>query len=132
MKALFLFVDVHLIVAGDSNHSIVQRAGEASYFKLMSHGVKMHQWIDGNLHAKTAVVDRRWVSIGSYNLDYLSLLFNLEANIEVVSNQCGQELDTLFKRDLARCRPLTLQSWMNRTWRHKLASYLAYKLRRFL
>ena len=74
-------VDVHLILQGEPDLPIAKRAAELLYDHLQRDGVHVHEYCKRPLHAKVAVVDDDWSTVGSSNLDPLSLALNLEANV---------------------------------------------------
>jgi cardiolipin synthase len=76
-------VQVDLVLQGQPDQAWVQRASELLYGYLMRAGVRVYLYSERPLHAKVAVVDDRWATVGSSNLDPTSLSLNLEANIVV-------------------------------------------------
>jgi cardiolipin synthase len=82
-KAAKRGVDVRLVLQGDPDIPFALPMARALYDVLLRNGVKIYEYRERPLHAKIAVVDDQWSTIGSSNLDPLSLAFNLEANIVV-------------------------------------------------
>ncbi len=80
-KAARRGVDVHLILQGEPDMPIVRTAAALLYGHLQRHGVKVHEYCKRPLHGKVAVIDDDWATVGSSNLDPLSLSLNLEANL---------------------------------------------------
>jgi len=76
-------VQVDLVLQGQPDQPWVQRASGLLYGYLMRAGVRVHLYNERPLHAKVAVVDDRWATVGSSNLDPTSLSLNLEANVIV-------------------------------------------------
>jgi cardiolipin synthase len=74
-------VDVRLIVQGKPDMPIVKTAAELLYDHLLRAGVRIYEYCDRPLHGKVALVDEEWSTVGSSNLDPLSLSLNLEANV---------------------------------------------------
>jgi len=74
-------VDVRLILQGQPDMPIVKTAAEMLYHHLLRPGVKIYEYCDRPLHGKVAVIDDEWATVGSSNLDPLSLSLNLEANV---------------------------------------------------
>ncbi len=74
-------VDVHLVLQGEPDMPIVRTAAQLLYGYLQRDGVKVHEYCRRPLHGKVAVVDGEWATVGSSNLDPLSLSLNLEANV---------------------------------------------------
>lgn len=125
-------VDVKLILPGESDVKSVQWAGERSYTGLLRAGVDIHLWQGTHMHAKTVAIDDAWASIGSYNLDYVSLFWNMEVVVEIVGEATPARLREQFKTDLAHCRRLEYDSWRRRSWWRRLRSWFFYRFRRFL
>ena len=76
-------VEVRLILQGEPDMPIAKAAASTLYENLLRAGVEIHEYCARPLHGKVAVVDDEWATIGSSNLDPLSLSLNLEANIVV-------------------------------------------------
>ena len=77
-------VRVRLLLQGKLDYRIAGWAAEALYAELLGHGVEIYEYTPAFLHAKVAVVDGQWATVGSSNIDPLSLLVNLEANVVVL------------------------------------------------
>jgi cardiolipin synthase len=95
-------VDVRVLLPGRSDVEVVRLARRAMYGKLMDAGVRIFEWTQNVLHAKTAVIDGRWSTIGTLNLDYRSLRGNLEVNVSVFDPGFGAVMEQSFLRDLDR------------------------------
>ena len=93
-------VTVDLILQGEPDMSLAKSAPEWIHGYLIRAGVRIHEYVDRPLHAKVAVVDDEWVTVGSSNLDPLSLSLNLEANLmirhEGFSRHVAARLDRLI------------------------------------
>ncbi len=76
-------VCVRLLMQGKFDYRIAALAARAMYDDLRDHGVRIYEYMPGPLHAKVALVDSDWATVGSSNIDPLSLLLNLEANVVV-------------------------------------------------
>lgn len=74
-------VDVRLILQGQPDMPIVKTAAGLLYDHLLRAGVRIYEYCDRPLHGKVALVDDEWSTVGSSNLDPLSLSLNLEANV---------------------------------------------------
>jgi cardiolipin synthase A/B len=66
------------------------------------------------LHAKTAVVDNVWSTVGSTNMGYLSLLNNDEVNAVILSHEFAVEMEKMFVSDLADSIQIQWDEWKNR------------------
>lgn len=111
-------VDVRLILPGLSDHYSVLMAGRAMYGRLLRWGVKIHEWQDRIFHAKTAVVDAVWGTMGSFNLDRWSLHFSHELNAVFSDPVLGERLHQAFLSDQKQCLEITEEVWKGRPrWR---------------
>jgi cardiolipin synthase len=120
-------VRVIVLLPRKSDIPLVQSASEYLYRKLLLRGVEIYLY-DGEseanlLHAKVAVVDGRWLTVGSYNLDHQSLMNNLEVTAVIEDAELGAQLRHALVRDLYRSGPpLTLADWEPRSFLKKLRS----------
>ena len=125
-------VDVRIIVPGQSDVDIVRHASRAVWGRLLRAGVRIFEWDESVLHAKTAVVDAVWSTIGTFNFDYMSLRVNLEVNVSVLDARFANRLEASFLEDFERCREVSLVDFRFRPLGQRLLEYLAYRLRKFL
>lgn len=125
-------VDVRIIVPKQSNMPFVERASQAHFDMLLEPGVRIFQYHHGFLHAKTAVIDDEWATVGSFNLDSLSFTYNYEANIVSTENTFIDEVKKHFANDLKYTRELSLAEWRARPFVAKFREWLVMPLRRFL
>jgi cardiolipin synthase A/B len=125
-------VDVRIIVPGQSDVDIVRHASRAVWGRLLRAGVRVFEWDESVLHAKTAVVDGLWSTIGTFNFDYMSLRMNLEVNVSVLDAPFAGCLEASFLEDLELCREVSLVDFRFRPLGQRLLEYLAYRLRKFL
>lgn len=95
-------VDVRVLVPGTSDLTHVQNLTRIGYRDLLGAGVRIFEWRGPMLHAKTLVVDGRWVRIGSSNLNLSSLLANYEIDILADDLALAQAMEAQFRRDLDR------------------------------
>jgi cardiolipin synthase len=125
-------VDVRILLPLSSNFKAVDFAAHSHFTLLLKSGVKIYQYSGQMLHAKTAVVDRAWGSVGSFNLDSLSLLFNYELNMVSVSEEFAFELQEIFIKDLQSATEVVASAWYKRSFLQKMAEYLTWPIRKFL
>lgn len=100
-------VQVRLLLQGKLDYRIAGLAASVMYDELLSQGVRIFEYTPAFLHAKIAVVDEDWATVGSSNIDPLSLLLNLEANAIVSDAQFNLELSQHFEQALAVSREVT-------------------------
>ncbi len=125
-------VEVTIIVPGRSDVRAVNWASLYVYQKLTPHGIRILRWRGPMMHAKSAVVDSGWSTIGSYNLDARSLRYNLEVAVEIVSATTGVELSEAFARDARDCDEFSQAEWRNLPWCQKALAWLMYRFRRWM
>ena len=91
-KAARRGVDVRLILQGQPDMPIVKTAAAMLYHQLLGAGVRVYEYCDRPLHGKVALMDDEWATVGSSNLDPLSLALNLEANVIIRDRAFNQQL----------------------------------------
>lgn len=125
-------VRVAVILAASTDVKLVLWASRALYSRLLKAGVEVYEWTGPVLHAKTAVVDGRWSTVGSANLDALSLRQNLEVNAVFVDEGMGEAVERLFLDDLTHCERITLARVAEFSPWQRLVSWVAYQWRQWL
>ena len=116
---------VTLVLPGPSDAWLVLQAGHAHYEQLLRAGVHIHERQGAILHAKVALVDGDWATVGSTNLDWRSVLHNQELNAVVLGPAFGAQMQAAFDRDLAASTPVTLAVWQARGWAARLMEWWA-------
>lgn len=110
-------VRVQLIVQGEPDMPIVKVGAELLYNYLVGGGVEVYEYIRRPLHGKVAVQDQQWATVGSSNLDPLSLSLNLEANLIIHDRQFNQTLRNSLERLLQEdCVRVEEDKLPKRTW----------------
>ncbi len=107
-------VDVKIILPGVTDSQLALHAQRHYYSDLLKSGVKLYEHSTSLLHAKTAVIDKVWSTVGSTNMDFLSLLNNDEVNAVILSREFAVEMEKMFVRDLADSKQITPDEWENR------------------
>ncbi|MDQ3033351.1 MAG: cardiolipin synthase [Myxococcota bacterium] len=107
-------VDVKLIVPRESNHRVTFHAGRSFYDDLLAAGVHVHEYVGGMLHTKAMVVDGRFATVGSANLDVRSFRLNFEMIAVLYDPDVVIELQRIFEEDLARTEEVSLAVWRRR------------------
>jgi cardiolipin synthase len=126
-------VRVRLILQGQPDMPIVKIAAGLLHDYLLRSGVVIHEYCERPLHGKVALVDDEWATIGSSNLDPLSLSLNLEANVVVRDRGFNQSLRETLERLMERhCTQLDPQEAHKPTlWRGLVTAVVFHCLRRF-
>jgi len=102
-------VHVRLLLQGKIDYRIAAMAARALYDEMHGHGVRIFEYTPAFLHAKVAIVDDDWATVGSSNIDPLSLLLNLEANVVVRDRAFAAALGARFEAALAVSVEVTVQ-----------------------
>ncbi len=118
-------VDVRLILPSHSDSAVVFYAGRAHYTGLLEGGVKLYERQGALLHAKTAVIDGVWSTVGSTNLDWRSFMDNDEINAVILGREFAQKMQAMFATDLKASQAIDLQSWENRPVQLRLKEWMA-------
>jgi cardiolipin synthase A/B len=118
-------VDVKLILPSQTDSWLIFHAGRRSYDRLLKAGVKIYERRGVILHSKTALIDGVWATVGSTNLDWRSFLHNDELNAVVLGADFGQQMSSMFDKDLAESTPITLEAWRNRPFKLRVKETLA-------
>ncbi|MEO8417419.1 MAG: cardiolipin synthase [Methylophilaceae bacterium] len=108
-------VDVRLLLPGKTDSTMVFYASRSYYDELLSAGVKIYERQDSLLHAKTALIDGVWSTIGSTNLDWRSFVYNQEINAVILGQDFGTQMQTMFENDLASSTLITVDGWRKRS-----------------
>ncbi len=121
-------VRVILLLQGLADHPVLANASRALYPHLLAHGVRLHEYHRSYLHAKVAVVDGRWATVGSSNIDPFSLLLAREANVVVEDEGFAAALRASLQRALHEgARELRPEHWRRQKTLRRLTSWLAYQ-----
>ena len=107
-------VEVVLVLPGRSDVKLVLHAARSYYGQLLQAGVQIHEMKRTVMHAKTAVIDGVFSSVGSSNLDWRSIVGNNEIDVIVLGDDFGQELEALFANDVAAASRIDPARWRQR------------------
>lgn len=126
-------VRVRLLVQGRYEYFMQYHGARPVFGILLAAGVEIHEYSAGFLHAKVAVVDGRWATVGSSNLDPLSLLLAREANVVVDDVPFAQSLrDCLVTAMDSQGTLLDAPTYARRPWRQRLLDRVAFGVMRLL
>ncbi|MBF8743415.1 MULTISPECIES: cardiolipin synthase ClsB [Pseudomonas] len=110
-------VEVVLILQGQPDMRWVRALSRLLYNYLLRDGVRIHEYCQRPLHGKVALVDDQWATVGSSNLDPLSLSFNLEANLLIRDRAFNQTLYAhLNQLATEQCKAVTLERMVRGYW----------------
>jgi cardiolipin synthase len=126
-------VRVLLLLQGRVEYRLLHYASRALYGTLLDSGVEIHEYHKSFLHAKVAVIDSTWATVGSSNIDPFSLLLAREANVVVddaaFAGELRGSLQAALERGASQVRP---ESWHRRPWAHRVAHWTCYGFARLL
>lgn len=125
-------VDVRILLPATSNHVIADWLARGFYTQCLAGGVRLFLYQNAMVHAKTATIDGIWSTIGTANLDRLSLLGNFEVNVEIHDAALAQQMETIFLQDSTNARELLLSEWKNRSFMWVVAETMLLPLRPLL
>ncbi len=125
-------VDVRLLVPLKSNHVVADWISRGYYDQLLRGGVRILRFQGAMVHAKTATVDGSWSTVGTANIDRLSLQGNYEINVEVIDEELAAALERIFETDQQNCLELTLSEWEARDLHRRFTEGLLNPLRPLL
>ncbi|WP_343035564.1 phospholipase D-like domain-containing protein [Isoptericola sediminis] len=114
-------VDVRVLVPERSNHALADWLARGRYTKLLRGGVRIMLYQGAMVHAKTATIDGRWATVGTANIDRLSLTGNYEINLDIVDRGLASRLEDIFRMDESNARELTYEEWLGRSFVNKVA-----------
>ena len=107
-------VRVVVLVQGRTDHPMANYAKQAFYAQLLRAGVEIHEYQKSVLHAKTAVIDGVWATVGSSNIDPFSLVLSREANVAVYDHDFASELRASMQQEIeqgaVRVMPETMKA----------------------
>lgn len=125
-------VSVQLMVPVVSDQAFVKLAGESYYWLALRAGIRIFQYQEVMMHAKTAVIDEAWAMVGSSNLDNLSLLLNYEDTIVASDKRFVAQVKKHFEHDTENSVELTQEQWHARPLGDKFLEFLTWPLHRLL
>ncbi len=125
-------IDLKIIIPESSDHPFVDMCSRSFFNKMLKAGVKIYLYKGKMIHSKTIVVDDTWASVGTLNLDTVSILYNFEANIVSTDPFFAKELSVHFIQDLLHAEEITYEKWKARSPLEKCMDFFARLLRDFM
>ncbi|MBV2235967.1 MAG: cardiolipin synthase ClsB [Sterolibacterium sp.] len=126
-------VKVTLLLQGRVEYPLLHYATQALYGTLLAAGIHIHEYHNGFLHAKVAVIDGDWATVGSSNIDPFSLLLAREANVVIRNaNFAGQLRDSLQSTLDSGASEICDDCWNKQSLFQRLLNWLAYSLIRLM
>ena len=125
-------VDVRVLVPRRIDIFLVQWASRAVYARLLKGGVRIFEYLPRMLHAKVAVIDDGWATVGTANLDYRSLFINDELVLVITQKNLSAQIAAQFEHDLESSEEITGVRWSQRHGAAWIAELLGWLTRRWL
>jgi cardiolipin synthase len=125
-------VDVRLLVPHKSNHIVADWISRGYFSQLLDSGVRIFRYRDAMVHAKTATIDGTWSTVGTANIDRLSLTGNYEINVEVIDEALAKTLEEIWTTDEGNSLELTSHEWEARDLHRKFTEFVLAPLRPLL
>jgi cardiolipin synthase len=125
-------VAVTLLLQGRVEYLLLHYASRALYGSLLQAGVEIYEYHRSFLHAKVAVIDGRWATVGSSNIDPFSLLLAREANIVVEDRKFATELRLSLHEAMEQGAIAVRSQWLRQPWWKRLPIWVGYGLVRLL
>ncbi len=120
---------VRVLIPEKGDVPFVHYAVESMFELLLRRGVEIYAMPGPMMHAKTAIIDDDFATVGSYNLDERSWRKNLEVNVAVEDRAFAGHVRRWFERDLLRSRRIDLATWRARPVTHKAVEWVARAMR---
>lgn len=124
-------VDVRILLPETSNHKLADWLARGYYRQCLEGGIRLLLY-QRMVHAKTATIDGIWSTVGTANIDRLSLVGNFEVNVEFYDERVARRMEDIFFEDAANARELTLKEWRRRSPVEKFAETMLLPLRPLL
>jgi len=125
-------VDVRLLIPAKSNHVVSDWISRGYFSQLLEAGVKVLRYRDAMVHAKTATIDGTWATVGTANIDRLSLTGNYEINVEIIDRNLAGALEEAFRVDESNSLELTRAEWEARDIYRRFTEFVLNPLRPLL
>jgi cardiolipin synthase A/B len=125
-------VDVRLLLPATSNHVVADWLSRGYYGELLAAGVRIFRFQGAMVHAKTATIDGSWSTVGTANIDRLSMTGNFEINVEFIDPGMARKMELIFETDLGNSVELTAEQWDRRGLHRKFTELVLAPLRPFL
>ncbi len=125
-------VEVRIMLGEKTDIPVADYVSHSYFDGLLRDGFHVFLYGKTILHAKYAIIDGQWATIGSTNMDYLSLVRNREANLILRDPTVIARLQGHFDADMRECRTVDKRYWQDASFFYKTAGYMGRILRKFL
>jgi cardiolipin synthase A/B len=125
-------VDVRILIPAKSNHVVADWISRGYFSQLLDAGVKVLRYRDAMVHAKTATIDGTWSTVGTANIDRMSLTGNYEINVEIIDRRLAGSLEEIFRVDESNSLELSRAEWEARDMYRRFTEFILNPLRPLL
>ena len=119
-------VRVQILIPEYSNHILADWVARPYHGPLLKEGVEIWLYQDAMIHSKTMTIDGVWSTVGTANIDRLSLQGNYEVNVQFRSQAFAATMDRIFELDLTNARKLTFEEWEERSLLTRISERLLH------
>ncbi len=125
-------VDIKILIPEKSDVPLIESASNSTLEKLLKNGIRFYRYLPEFLHAKSAVIDDNWATVGSFNLDSLSFTFNHEANLVTYNPLFAVDVKNMFLKDLEQAKEIKYEEWKLRPTTDRVREFFISFIRGFL
>ncbi len=119
-------VDVRILTMGPRNDTAtVYYVSRKHYGRLLKGGIKVHEYQPSMMHAKAILIDDKWVSLGSANLDPRSFFHNDELNMGTDAPHLIQNVERMFEKGFEQSRLVHINDWYQRSYKERIIANVA-------
>ncbi len=119
-------VTVRVLIPEYSNHILADWVARPYYGTLLREGIEIWLYQHAMVHSKTMTVDGKWSTVGTANIDRLSMRGNHEVNMQFFSTGLAERMEEIFANDLTTARRLTIEEWEGRTLLTRVTEHLLH------
>jgi len=127
-------VNIRIVLSAESDEPVFKRATNFLYDFILRNNITIYEYLPSNLHAKVAIVDGNWSTIGSYNMNHLSDFGSVEMNADILDNQFTEKFEELLQEIIEKdCRQVTFDEYIRRkTWLFQIIGWFSYQMIRIM
>jgi cardiolipin synthase len=125
-------LDIKIILRGKDDELIPVRFSTSYFHKALIAGIGIYRYEPAIIHTKTAVVDGKWATVGSSNLDKFSFYYNMEANVASTDPELVNLVSENFLANLADCRKIEQSDWAKRPFFERVLEFLIWPIHNYL
>ena len=122
-------VDITIVLAAESDAPVFDKATRFLYDFILGSRIKIYEYLPSNLHAKVAVVDGVWSTVGSYNINHVSDYGSVEINVGILDEPFARNFEEIiFNIIRTDCREVTIEEYRRRrTWYYRFTGWISYQ-----